>query len=70
MKMLKIIGRRLRRPKIILSLVSQIVTILLLFGCQLDEHMVNGLAARCSMLITLGILCPPNKEENDNENIG
>lgn len=51
MKMLKIIGRRLRRPKIILSLVSQIVTILLLFGCQLDEHMVNGLAAACCSLL-------------------
>lgn len=70
MKTLKMLGKRLRRPKVLLSLVSQIVTILVLFGYQVDEQLINGLAtACCSILVTLGILFHSDKEEKNDETI-
>lgn len=48
---------RLRKPSIILSLVSQIITILLLLGFDIDKNLIMSVATIiCSILVALGIL--------------
>lgn len=57
---LKSLLSRLRKPSVIITLVSQIVTMLLLFGVKVDENLVMGsVTIICSMLVTLGLLSTP-----------
>lgn len=52
---------RLKRPSVLLSIVSQVVTLLLLFGFDVNENLVMSVAAAgCSLLVTLGILSNPD----------
>jgi|GEM_PF-904118 len=61
MAQLEVILNRLKNPSVLLSILSQLVTLLLLFGVQLDEELVTGVATTvCSILVTLGILSNPD----------
>jgi uncharacterized membrane protein len=60
---LKQYAARLRKPSTLLSITSQIVSILLLLGVHLDQTAIMGVAAGvCSLLATLGILSNPDTE--------
>lgn len=55
---------RLRKPSIILSLVSQVITIMLLMGFDVNKNLIMSIAAIvCSMLVTLGILSNPDSSK-------
>lgn len=55
---------RLKKPSTILSLISQIVSILLLLGFNLNENLIISIAtAACAVLVTLGILSNPDTEK-------
>ena len=56
-----IILNRLKQPSVVLSLVSQITTLLLLFGFQIDPQQLMTFATIvCSILVTLGIMSNPD----------
>lgn len=58
---LKTILQRLKNPSIILSVASQIVTILMLFHVQVNMNIVTGvITALCSIFVLLGIMSDPN----------
>lgn len=58
---LQLIIKRLKNPSVILSLVSQVITILLLIGVKINENTVMTVAtAACSIFITLGIISNPD----------
>ncbi|MEG2420617.1 MAG: phage holin [Oscillospiraceae bacterium] len=51
---------RLKNPAVILSIVSQVVTLLVLFKVQVDMTLVGGaVTAVCSILVLLGIMSDP-----------
>lgn len=53
--------KRLRKPSVIMSVVSQIITALLLLGFDVDKSLVMAIATiGCSILVTLGILSNPD----------
>ena len=59
----KILLNRLKKPSVVLSVTSQIVTILLLFGFNVNESLVLAIVtAACSILVTLGILSNPDTQ--------
>ena len=63
MVQLKLILLRLKNPSVILSIISQVTALLLLFHIKLDESIVIGVAtAVCSILTTLGILSNPSSK--------
>lgn len=52
---------RLKNPSVILSILSQIIALLLLFGFKINENIIMSVAAiACSILTTLGILSNPD----------
>jgi len=52
---------RLKQPSVLLSLVSQGISIFILMGFNLNEDLIKSLAAIiCSILVTLGILSNPD----------
>ncbi len=56
---------RLRKPSTLLSLVSQVVSILLLLGIHINQSAVMAVAAAvCSLMVTLGILSNPDTAKN------
>lgn len=58
---LKIILQRLKNPSVLISIASQIITILVLLKVNVDVNLVSGIiAAICSILVLLGILSDPN----------
>ncbi len=60
---LKSILKRLKNPSVLISIGSQIVTILLLFNIQVDVDLITGvIAAACSIFVLLGILSDPNTQ--------
>lgn len=60
MKYLEAILNRLRKPSVVLSLTSQIITILLILRINVDKNMVVGVVTiACSILVTLGIMSDP-----------
>jgi uncharacterized membrane protein len=57
-------ANRLRKPSTIISLISQVVSILLLLGVHVDQSAVMGVAAAaCSVMVTLGVLNNPDSEK-------
>lgn len=58
---LLIIVKRLKNPSVILSIVSQIVTILLMVGIKVNQNVILAIAtALCSIFVTLGIISDPD----------
>ena len=57
----KLLFSRLTKPSVILSVTSQIMSVLILFGFNINESMVlTAVTAVCSILVTLGILSNPD----------
>ena len=53
----RLILQRLRKPTIMMSVASQILTILILCGIKIDEAAIMTIAtALCALLSTIGIL--------------
>lgn len=64
MDQLKLTLSRLKKPSVIISLVSQIAPILILLGFNIDEHALMTVTyALCSILVTLGILSNPDTNQ-------
>jgi len=60
---LELILKRLRKPSVILSIVSQVSTLILLFGFNINENLIMSAAAIiCSILVSLGILSNPDSK--------
>lgn len=58
---LKCVLKRLKKPSVIISIVSQIITLLVIFDINIDKNeIVKGLSLVCSILITLGIVSNPD----------
>lgn len=54
---------RLKRPKVLISIVSQIVTLLILFGFQVDENLIlTATAIICSILAAMGVMTNPDTQ--------
>jgi uncharacterized membrane protein len=63
MKQLKVFLGRLRNPSVILSIASQVITILLLFNVNVDRDIIFGvITASCTILTLLGIMSNPSTE--------
>lgn len=61
MEQIKIILQRLKNPSVIMSIVSQIITILVLLNVNVDKQAVTGVVtAICTILVLLGILSNPD----------
>lgn len=59
----KLIVSRLKKPSVILSLVSQIASVPIVFGLNVDKNIIITVAAiLCNVLVTLGILSNPDTE--------
>ncbi|MEG1239982.1 MAG: phage holin, partial [Oscillospiraceae bacterium] len=64
MTQLKTMLLRLKSPTVLLSIVSQVVTLLVLFKVQVDMTLVGGaVTAISSILVLLGILSDPTTEK-------
>lgn len=64
MEQLKLILKRLKRPGVIISITSQIITVLLLLNVNVNIDVVTGIVtAICSILVLLGILSDPDSEQ-------
>jgi uncharacterized membrane protein len=60
---IKVFIQRLRNPSVVLSIVSQVITLLLLLNVNINADMITRVAAVvCSILITLGILSNPTTQ--------
>lgn len=63
MNQLKNILARLKNPSVVISIVSQIVSILLLLNVHVDQSAVSAVvAAVCSVLVLLGIMSNPDTQ--------
>lgn len=63
-KQFKVILERLRKPSVILSIVSQIIAILALLKINVDNALVMAIATGvCSILTTAGIMSNPSTEK-------
>lgn len=61
MNQLRIILARLKKPSVVMSVVSQIIAILILAGFQANESMVMTVVTMiCNILVTLGIMSNPD----------
>lgn len=57
--------KRLKKPSVLLSLVSQIASLCILFGFNVNENMVMSVTTIvCSVLVTLGIMSNPDTKKN------
>lgn len=53
--------KRLRKPSVLLSLLSHVLTLFITMGLQVNEHYIMSIATiACSILVTLGILSNPD----------
>lgn len=58
---IKSIISRLKKPTVLLSIASQIVSLLLLLGFNINESMIMTVVTiGCSVLVTLGIMSNPD----------
>lgn len=65
MEQLKIVLKRLRRPSVIISIVSQVTAFLVLFNVNIDKSVIMSAATIvCSILTTMGILSNPDSQKN------
>lgn len=61
MTQINIIIERLKKPTVIISLISQIVGILILLDVNIDSEAITGIATSVTaILVTLGILSNPD----------
>ncbi len=61
MTQLQLIATRLKNPSVLISIASQIVTILVLFNIHVDYNMITGvIAAISSIFVALGIISNPD----------
>ena len=61
MKKCKLILQRLKKPQVIMSILSQIVIILTLVNVKVDIDIVTGISTSvCSILVLLGVLSNPD----------
>ncbi|MEG0570305.1 MAG: hypothetical protein RR497_01530 [Oscillospiraceae bacterium] len=64
MTQFKLILSRLKNPSVILSIVSQVITILVLLKVDVDASIVTGIvAAICSIFVLLGIMSNPSTQK-------
>ena len=64
-KQIQIILKRLKKPSVILSIVSQAIAILAMLNIHVDNTIVMAIAtAICSILTTAGILSNPSTVKN------
>ncbi|MDR1705155.1 MAG: hypothetical protein LBS19_10810 [Clostridiales bacterium] len=55
---------RLKKPSTLISLISQVVSILLLLGVHVDQNAIMSVAAAgCSVLVTMGVLSNPDTKK-------
>lgn len=63
MNQLKLILSRLKNPSVILSILSEVITILMLLNVNVNIDLVTGIVtAVCSILVLLGILSNPTAQ--------
>lgn len=63
MKQIQLILNRLRKPSVIISIISQLATILILCGVDIDKNLTTTIiTAICSILTLLGILSDPESQ--------
>lgn len=63
MEQLKVMLKRLKNPSVIISIVSQIATILTLLNVSINiDAMTQVIVAVCSVLVLLGIMSDPKTE--------
>lgn len=63
MHQLKVMLKRLQNPSVVMSIASQIITILLLFNIDINRSIVIGVVtAVCSILVLLGIMSNPDRQ--------
>ena len=56
---------RLKKPSVVLSIVSQVVAILLMLGLKVNESTIMAVATGgCSILATMGILSNPDASKS------
>ena len=61
MQQLKIILSRLKNPSVVLSIVSQIITIITIFKIDVNENIVLKVTISiCSIFVLLGIMSNPS----------
>lgn len=61
MTQLKVIAKRLKRPSVIISIVSQVILLLILLHVEIDHDLAMAVTATISsILVTLGILSNPD----------
>lgn len=66
MKQLQVFIGRLSKPSVIISIASQIITILILLKVNVDKELILGVVTTCcSILVTLGILSNPTSDKKD-----
>lgn len=54
---------RLKKPSVIISIASQIATLLLLFNIEVEEHiLVQGISALFTIVTVLGIVSNPDSK--------
>lgn len=64
MKQIKVALARLKKPSVIISLVSEIVAVLVLLKINVDRNYIMAVVtAICGVLTTLGILSNPATEK-------
>ncbi|MEG1687675.1 MAG: hypothetical protein RR022_02000 [Angelakisella sp.] len=63
MQQFKLILNRLKNPTVLLSIASQLITVLLLFRVEIDRNLLTGLVtAVCTILSLLGIVSNPDSQ--------
>lgn len=64
MNQLKIILKRLKNPSVLISIASQIVSMLVLLNVDIDAQLVMGIiAGLSSILVALGIISNPDTKK-------
>lgn len=62
---MKLMLGRLRKPSVLLSVVSNVISISLLLGANIDENMIMQVAViGCSILVMLGVMNNPDTEKS------
>lgn len=63
MTQLLLIIQRLKKPSVLISIFSQIITLLILFGIDIDKGIaITAVTSICSILTLLGILSDPDSQ--------
>ena len=61
---------KIKKPTILLAVVSEVVTILMLFDLKVDQNLVmTAVTSLSSILIMVGIMSDPYKKNDNNEHV-